>query len=234
VDAPRRQAPVDAPVLGAPAAEIAPVAQDLGRKRGGAVQERGQRSLEDEAGGLYHAPEDLGRGVVVVDRHGLPVDDAPGVGLHDHLVQGGAGFALAVDDGPVDRHAAPVLRQERAVQVEGAAAGHRQHRERQHLPVVEREEEVERDFPEPRGEGGLVGVPGGCDLQSRLAREALHAGEPDVLARAVAVGHHERHAYPVREQHGKAAAAHVVVGEDDRSGAHPARTSRCSRTAWTR
>jgi hypothetical protein len=88
--------------------------------------------------------EDLRGGVVGEDGHGRLGDDRAGVRFGGHLVQRRAGFRFAVQHSPVGRHAAAILGQQRAVHVVGAARGEREQVDRQHVAVVERENEVRR------------------------------------------------------------------------------------------
>jgi hypothetical protein len=58
-----------------------------------------------------HAREDVDGEIVLADRHRLLADDAARVGLRHHLVQRGAGLALALQHGPVHGRPAAILRQ---------------------------------------------------------------------------------------------------------------------------
>jgi hypothetical protein len=151
-------------------------------------------------------------------RHRLRIDDAAGVGLGGHGVQGGAGLALAVQHRPVDRHAAAVLGQQRAVHVVRAARGRGQERGAQQLAVVEREQEVRARGAHALYELGGVGVGRRGDLETVPARVPGDALKPDLLARGVRVRDHQRHRHLVLQQHAQAAHAHVVVGKHDRAG----------------
>jgi hypothetical protein len=75
-------------------------------------------------------------------------------------MQRGTRFAFAVEHRPVDWRPAPVVRQQRAVQVERAVVcGCKQWR-LQDLPVVEREQEIRRERTDAGGEIRGVGVVG--------------------------------------------------------------------------
>jgi hypothetical protein len=193
----------------------------------------GERAVEKELRRGGHLAEDFDRAVVGQDRHRELVDDAARVGLLHHLVQRGAGHVLAAQHRPVHRHAPAVLGQERAVHVVGAAHGGGEDRGLQHEAVVEREDEIRRDALELLDELGRVRVRRRRHLDVVGARELGHALEPDVLVRVVLVRDDERDVHAVRQHHGEAAHAHVVVGEDDR-GVLGAAHSRFSSTACTR
>ena len=148
-----------------------PRAEVLRHARRGAGDERGQHAVERDLGGDGHLVEHLARRVVGQDRHGGLRDDVAVVGLLGHVVQRGAGLALAVEHRPVDRRAAAVLRQQRSVHVERAAPRRREQRRLQHLPVVEREQEIRRE----RGDAARRGPacsdrrarPSGCRIRRR-------------------------------------------------------------------
>jgi len=232
VDLARALAPVDAPVVRGAAAEIAAARQVLLVRRRHAVEHGGERAVEQELRGGGDLTEHVDGAVVGQDGNRELVDDAPGVGLLDHLVQGGARGVLAAQDGPVHRGAAAELGQQRAVHVVGAAHGGGEERGLQHEAVVEREDEIRRDRLHAGEEFRRVRVVGRGDFDVIAAGQLLDALEPDVLLRVVAVRHDERHVHAMGEQHREAAHAHVVVRKDDRRvlAAH----SVFSRTAWTR
>jgi len=117
MDALPRPRGVDRAVFRPSAPEVAAGGEVLRHELRGARAQRGERPLEDDLRRQRHALEHLARGVVRQNGYALPVDDAAGVRLCDHLVQRGAGLALAVQDRPVHRRAAAVLRQQRPVEV---------------------------------------------------------------------------------------------------------------------
>jgi len=220
VDVRSRLRPVDAAVLGLAAAEIRSAREVLRRELRRTRDELRQRAVEHDLGGDGHLAKDVDRAIVRQDRHGELVDDASRVGLLDHLVQRRARLALAVEDRPVHRGAPAVLGQERSVHVVGAAPRGREHRRGQHVAVIERKDEVGlRD-----GGRQLAG-----HVEAVLARQLLDASEPHVLIRVVAMGHHQRHAHAMGEEHREAAHAHVVIGEDDGARVHH---SVFSSSAW--
>ncbi len=126
-----------------------PRARSFGDAERMAVDQVGQRAPQRLFRRDHDLAEDLVGRVVGQDRHRGLRDDRAGIGLGRHLVQRRAGLRFAVDDRPVDRHAAAVLRQQRAVHVVGAARRERQDRGRQHVAEVEREQEIGRRRPRP-------------------------------------------------------------------------------------
>ena len=66
------------------------------------------------------------------DGHAALQDDAPRVDLMAEEEGGDACFLVAMDDGPVDRRRAAVLRQQGGVQIERAQAWHFPNNARQH------------------------------------------------------------------------------------------------------
>ncbi len=102
--------PVDAAVFGLAAAEVAAGGEVLRhvRRRAGdaAPAARGRAPSRRPRVTLSNTSRG---GVVGQDGHRLLGDDLAGVGLLDHVVQRGAGLALAVQHRPVHRHPAAVL-----------------------------------------------------------------------------------------------------------------------------
>ena len=137
VDLLGRFGPVDPAVFGFAAAEIAAVGQHVRVPRNVPGNHRGKRTPQGLLGRHRGLLEHFVRGVVRQDRHDGLVDDVTGIGLFDHLVQGGAGLGLAVQNRPVDGHAATVLGQQRTVHVERAEFGKAQQAHRDHVPVIE-------------------------------------------------------------------------------------------------
>ncbi len=118
---------------------------------------------------------------------------SPASGLRDHVVQGHAGLVLAVDQHPVDRAAAAIARQQRAVQVERAARRDVEHRLRQQPPIVEGEEEVGRPVAQPRHPFGRVEALVGEDRQAVLASASSCTERNQIaIARIVGVGEDRR------------------------------------------
>ena len=122
VDRRRRQRPVDAAVGGLAAAEVGAAGEIERDRAGGARGEGGQGAVEQAAGGAFEFPVEGVGGVLGGDGHRLLVHQVAGVGLGRHVMEAHPGLALAVDQRPVDRGAAAVAGEERAVEVEGAAA----------------------------------------------------------------------------------------------------------------
>ena len=173
--------------------------------------------------------EHVHRRVVRADRHRLLVDDAPGIGLLDHLVQRHAGLALALEDRPIERRAPAVLGQERAVHVERAEPRVPQQRHRQHAAVVEGEDQVGLRLRHRALEHCGVGVREHAQLFLRGKIE--QARVPAALVRVVLVRDDERHLETGLEERGEAADAYVPVAEDDRLASQE---ESFSSTAWMR
>src|SRR5207249_2608038 len=123
MDLERRPRPVDASVLGPAAPEILPGLDGLGSARRRAGDEARERARQHDLGGDRDLGEHLAGIVLEQDRDRLLIDDVARIRPRHHVVQRRAGLALAFEDGPVDRRAPSVLRQKRAVHVEGATTG---------------------------------------------------------------------------------------------------------------
>jgi len=115
--------------------------------------------------------------------------------------------------------------------VVGAARRQRQELCAQKFAVIEGEQEIRPGSGHARQERRRIGIGGRGHFQAVPARMALHAVEPDQLARRILVGHHQRHLDALPQQHPQAPYAHVVVGEDDR--ARHEDSGCCSSTAST-
>ncbi len=169
-------------------------------------------SLQNLLGCLGHLVENLDRGFIRADRHGLLVDDAPGVGLLDHLVQGRAGLGLALQDRPVERRAAAELRQQRAVHVERTESRPLQDGHRQHAAVVEGEDQIRvPDLPFNFIESRL-----GQDCKTAVTGKIEKTCVPARFVRVVLVRDDERHLDAGVEEDGETANSYVPVAEDDR------------------
>src|SRR5262245_4331508 len=110
--------------------------------------------------------------------------------------------------------------------VEGAEPGLLQERHRQHVAVVEREDQIR--VADIRGRVS-------DDAKTFPSREVEKAAVPAVLVGVVPVRDHERHLEAGLEQRRRAADAYVPVAEDDRfCGCHvSAAVESFSSTAWT-
>ena len=98
--------------------------------------------LYDHLGSYRHQlVVDVAGSVRVTDEQVLPKDDSTGVDVLVDHESGRSGPGLSVDDGPVDRSCAPVLRQKGGVEVEGSQFRHcpdlfRKHPEGNHYKDV--------------------------------------------------------------------------------------------------
>ena len=98
--------------------------------------------LQDQVGADFHQlVVQLAGRLVRPDAALLPQDDAAGVDVLVDHERGHARHLLAVDDGPVDRGGAAVLREQRRVEVEGAEFRHRPDFFREH-PEGHHDEQV--------------------------------------------------------------------------------------------
>ena len=68
---------------------------------------------------------------------------------------------------------------------------------------------------------GVLGSSGVTQRRPMLGGQRGDAGEPDLLARVVAVRHDQRHLHAGVEQHAQAAHADIVVSKHDRAGRRP-------------
>ena len=217
VHLPRRPRPVDPAVLRPAAAEVA-AGREVERRaaracRRAAAARRAASTISAAHGDLA---EHVARGVVGQDRHRLLIDERAGVGLDRPCVQRRARLALAVQHRPVHRHAPAVLRQQRAVHVEGAAARDRR----------------AAGAPASAGSRRRTGSPARSahardHVRRRSGRRAsstsipcraavsAHAGEPDRSRRVVACVTTSRTSTPCASSTERHRAADVVVREDD-------------------
>ena len=187
-------------------------------ERRGAGQQRRQRTRQGKLGSDAHLAHHLGRGIVAQYWHGLRIDDIAGVRPRRHGMERRAGLALTVQHCPVDRRAAAILRQQRAVHVEGAARRDRQQLRAQQLSIVEREQEIGLRGAHLRHTCGRVGVHGRGHLEAMPARMTGDAVEPRRFVGRIGVRDHQRHDHALLQQHAQAAHADIVVGENDRAG----------------
>jgi len=182
VDARGRQAPVDAPVFRLAPTAIIAAGEVLRLARRGALEQRGQAAVQRDFGGHRHFAEDVERSVIGQYRDRQLIDDVAGVRFFGHVVQSGAGFGLAVDHRPIHGHAPAVLRQQRAVHVERAACRAGEQRRRQHMPVIERKQEIRPQRAYPVHDGGGVRIIRRDGVQAVVGGESGDAVEPDFLA----------------------------------------------------
>jgi len=179
----------------------APFAQ----QRQGAVEHhrgRGDRLVEEGAGG-----------VVVGDGELFLIDDVAGVGFLRHVMEGDAGFGFAVDDRPVDRHAAAVLRQERTVKVDAAVFRNGEQLLLDEIAIVEAEEEIRRHGADSADPDRVVDVLGGEDGDAAFAGEFRDGTEPDIFRRIVLVRENGADFESVPLQRFNAGPADVVIGQ---------------------
>src|SRR6185295_13506968 len=134
--------PVDDAVFGLAAAEVCAFARILPNSRRSAREQRRKRAIQRHFGCDRDLDEDVTRDIVGQDRNRRLRDDVTVVRFFSHVVQRRTGLALTVDDRPVDRRAAAIFRQQRAVHVQRSARRQRQQRGRQHPPVIKRKNEV--------------------------------------------------------------------------------------------
>ncbi len=214
----RAPAPVDAPVLG-PAPAIIGALRKIERARlCAACDQRRKAALQHPRRRLGHLERHGERILVLENGHRLLIDERAGVGLLDHGMQARAGLGLAVQDRPVHRRAAAVLRQQRAVHVEGAAGGQIEPLRLEQVAVVEREHEVRPAVATLGEELRPVRVRAGERMQAALHRELGDAAEPALLAGLVLVGEQQRDLDPLVQQLAHTANAHLAVGEHHRAG----------------
>ncbi len=81
-------------------------------------RQQGQCLAEQVSGGVTQFAMQRQGGIGGTDRDPLLGDYRPGIGAFDHLMQGNAGFAFAVDQHPVGRRASAITRKQRAMQVQ--------------------------------------------------------------------------------------------------------------------
>ena len=185
---PDRAGKVQLPVLRPASAEIGGRAQGpLGDPLGGPVDQarpRGSDQLPARGGRLQGQAQ--GRLVPVDGEFGL-ADDVAVVGLGGHGVQGDPGPGLAPDQDPVDGSAAPVVGQERTMQVVGAQARQFQESGLDHLAEVETEEEVRPKPLDPLEYVVLVEAGLQVDRDAMLPGQIRRGDEP-CLVGALRIG----------------------------------------------
>src|SRR5213080_1273866 len=216
MDLERRPRPVDASVLGPAAPEILPGLDGLGSARRRAGDEARERARQHDLGGDRDLGEHLAGIVLEQDRDRLLIDDVARIRPRHHVVQRRAGLALAFQDGPVDRRAPSVLRQKRAVHVEGATTGAVEQRLGQERAVIKGEDEVGLEALEPALEPGGVGLRGGDHVEPAVRRRGRDARIPRRLLRVIGDRDHERNLDTGGEQGLETADSDVVVGKNDR------------------
>ena len=149
-------------------------------------------------------------------------------------MQGSAGFGFAMNNGPVDRYPAAVLRQQRTVHIQRTPALQSEHGRLEHGPVVKRKQKVGIAPGNPLDHSGYIWI----DRRNRRnfvfrggARDAV---EPDRLGRVVFVCQHQRHVDARGNERAQAAYSDIVVAENDGSGhcGRAASSCFCSSNAW--
>ncbi len=210
-------APVDAAVGRLAPAAIGTFRQIHGDRPRRARRQRRQRAVEQPPGRRLQLAVESERGVGRLDRHPLLIDEIAGVRLRHHVMEAHPGLALPLDQHPVDRRPAAVARQQRAVEVERAARSDLQHLGGDHVPVIEREQEIRRVRGDQLAERRALGI---FRIVHRYPARLGAGGQrvpPDLLARIVAMGEHGGHLEAVAQQRLETEAPHGVIAEDDRS-----------------
>ncbi len=152
VDGDRGLRPVDLSVLGPTAAEDRRPRRILGSpRRHSRAKERNGSPEERHRGGLEFAHQGKRR-LPRSDRYALLGNDVAGVRALRHVMEGDSGLGLAVQDDPVGGAAPAVARQQRAVEVERSAMRDLEERRCEESPIVEGEEDVGPEVPNPLDE----------------------------------------------------------------------------------
>ena len=115
-------------------------------------------------------------------------DDISVVRPRRHVVQRDAGFLLAVDQHPVDRAAAPVLRQQRAVEVEASGRRDLQDGRGDHVAVVKGEDDVRLHLLDSLHPQGMVDVIGRKDRNALGCGKLRDGIKPEVFCGIILVG----------------------------------------------
>jgi hypothetical protein len=212
----RVRRPVDAAIRRRAAPEVLTRYDRLRPARRGVCEQRRQRARQHALGRHCDLGVHLAGIVVHKDRHGLRVNDVTGVGALHHVVQRRAGLVLAAQDRPVDRCAAAVFRQQRAVHIERAAPRALQQRRAEQRTVIEGEHEIRAQLREQVVQLRLVRVARRQQPQPVVGGGGGDAGEPGRFLRIVGNRDHQRDVQPRRDQRLQTAHPHIVIGKDDR------------------
>jgi len=130
-------------------------------------------------------------------------------------VQRDAGFGFAVDDRPVERNAAAVLRQQRTVQVDRALCRNRQQLFAGHVAVVEGEDEIRLHRADAVDPDRVVDALRGEDGNVVLAGQLRDRSEPDILVRIVLMREYRADFEAVLEERLDSGASDVMVRKYD-------------------
>ncbi|MPM97201.1 hypothetical protein SDC9_144374 [bioreactor metagenome] len=142
-------------------------------------------------------------------------DDVAGVGFGGHVMEGDAGFFFAVDERPVERHPAPVLWQQRTVQIDAAGGGDVEQFRLDHVAVVEGEDHIRLHRFDPRRPQRVIDVLRRKDRELLMRGQLRHRAEPEIFVRIVLMRENGLDFDPGMEQFLDADAADVVISEYD-------------------
>ena len=101
--------------------------------------------------------------VILGDGEFLLTDDVAVIGIRGHVMERDTGLLLAVDEHPVNRAAAPILRQERAMQIQTTHGRNIENDGLDHGAIVERENDIGSEFLYPLRPDRVVDVVRGED-----------------------------------------------------------------------
>ena len=134
-------------------------------------------------------------------------------------MQCGAGLAFTIDHGPVDRNPPAIFWQVRAVQVERPQGRNSQYLRRDHIPVVEREDKIRCNTPQPFHVVRIIDV--GRQVRNIvLICQFAYRVKPDLLGGRVFVRKDQGNLRPLAQELGDTTVADVMIGADDQSVIH--------------
>ena len=217
-DAPRRPSPIDAAVGGTTASEITATTQVLLRPRRAAGDDQRMVLANDLGAERHQLAIQRQRGVAVVDRARALRHDVAGVGARHHIMKRHARLALAIDEHPIHRRAAAILRQQRAMEIECADRRGVQNRVRQQVAIVDRIDDVGMQRDGFRDDVRIDALRGE-DRNRVSCRELGARAPPDLLVRIILKGEQRGDRRAEREQRLHESVAGVVIREQDASRA---------------
>ncbi len=154
-------------------------------------------------------------GLIGGNGHLLLCHYGTGIGAASHLVQGDAGFLLALDQHPVGWGAAAIAWQQRAMQVIGAQDRDIQQLLAEHVPVVEGEEEIGLQGTNTFYPEGMVDLFRGKDRQILLGTPLGDRTEEALLTRIILMGEDGGDIKTGGLQGAQTGTANVVIGKDN-------------------
>ena len=204
--------PVDRAVVRAAPREVAGVAVVLRNTRSTTALDPRQILVEHDARRFDELSIQHARRILRADGDLHLAHDVAVVRSLRHVVESHPGLAFTVDDRPVDWASAPILRQQRAVQVEASGLRNVQDGCLQQGTVVERKQDVRFEATDLLHHERVVYIVGSEHRQPVLHAELGDGTKPQRFAGIVPVSEHRGDFETIAQHCLDARASHLVIG----------------------